>query len=28
DMVGVTPKAKRFLDQMQQWQDRLPDDSE
>ncbi|MCT3334950.1 DNA repair protein RecO [Lacticaseibacillus paracasei] len=28
DMVGVTPKAKRFLDQMHQWQDRLPDDSE
>lgn len=28
DMVGVTLKAKRFLDQMQQWQDRLPDDSE
>lgn len=28
DMVGVTPKAKRFLDQMHQCQDRLPDDSE
>lgn len=28
DMVGVTPKAKRFLDQMHQWQDRLPDNSE
>lgn len=28
DMVGVTPKAKRFLDQMHQWQDHLPDDSE
>ena len=25
DMVGVTPKAKRFIDQMNQWQDRLPD---
>lgn len=24
DLVGVTPKAKRFLDQMQQWQDQLP----
>ncbi|WP_179395483.1 DNA repair protein RecO [Lacticaseibacillus absianus] len=24
DMVGVTPKAKRFLDQMAQWQDKLP----
>ncbi|KRK13654.1 DNA repair protein recO [Lacticaseibacillus zeae DSM 20178 = KCTC 3804] len=25
DMVGVTPKAKRFIDQMNHWQDRLPD---
>lgn len=24
DMVGTVPKAKRFLDQMQQWQDHLP----
>ncbi|WP_125703546.1 DNA repair protein RecO [Lacticaseibacillus daqingensis] len=24
DMVGVTPKAKRFLDQMSKWQDQLP----
>lgn len=27
DMVGVTPKAKRFLDQMQHWQDQLPPQS-
>ncbi|WP_203624488.1 MULTISPECIES: DNA repair protein RecO [unclassified Lacticaseibacillus] len=24
DMVGTVPKAKRFLDQMQSWQDKLP----
>ncbi|WP_461223756.1 DNA repair protein RecO [Lacticaseibacillus suihuaensis] len=24
DMVGVVPKAKRFLDQMPKWQDQLP----